>query len=259
MYSLFHAQHQVHAAFVAPPPVEEKYGPFYFDQLVDHSNPSAGTFKHRYWANTDWYQSGGPVILYNAGEMDAIDRAIYVKNSSMALLAEQLHGVVIVMEHRCYGGSQLGPDYSVEYLKTLNTEQALEDIASIIKEVKLPNLEIPPAPETKWIVYGGSYSGNLAAWMRYRYPDIVFAAVPSSAPVQMKYNYFEYFYPIRKFGPKHCIHAVEQVISHVDHILFSPLQGPKERLKESFGVKDLKHDDDFANCMFLVYSVYTLF
>ena len=42
--------------------VNEKHGPFYFDQPVDHSDTSAGTFKHRYWANTDWYQAGGPVI-----------------------------------------------------------------------------------------------------------------------------------------------------------------------------------------------------
>ncbi|KAG2225593.1 hypothetical protein INT45_013704 [Circinella minor] len=242
-------KNEIHASSKVTSLVDEKYGPFYFDQPVDHSDISAGTFKHRYWANTDWYQAGGPVILYNAGEADAIGRAIYVTNSSMALLAEQLHGVVIVMEHRCYGESQLGTDYSVQYLRTLNTEQALEDMANIIKKVKLPNLELPAAPETKWIVYGGSYSGNLAAWMRYRYPDIVFAAVPSSAPVQMKYNYYEYFYPIQKYGPKHCIQAIEQVISYVDHILFSPFQEPKRRLKETFGAKDLKHDDDFANLL----------
>ena len=42
--------------------VDAKYGPFYFDQPIDHTDASAGTFKHRYWANTDWYQPGGPVI-----------------------------------------------------------------------------------------------------------------------------------------------------------------------------------------------------
>ncbi|KAI9497856.1 serine carboxypeptidase S28-domain-containing protein [Zychaea mexicana] len=240
--------------------VNERYGPFYFDQPVNHSDPSAGTFKHRYWVNTDWYENGGPVILYNAGEMDAISRSVYVTNSSMAQLAEQLNGIVIVMEHRCYGQSQLGTDYSVQYLRTLNTEQALEDMATIIREIKLPKLELPPAPETKWIVYGGSYSGNLAAWMRYRYPDIVFAAIPSSAPVQMKYNYYEYFYPIWKYGPKHCINAVEEVIRYIDHILFSPFSEPKHRLKEQFGVKDLAHDDDFADCMLhMTFSLFLYF
>lgn len=113
----------------------------------------------------------------------------------------------------------------------------------------MPNLdvELPPAPETRYIVYGGSYSGNLAAWMRLKYPDIVFAAVPSSAPVQMSYNYYQYFDPIKKYGPKHCIQALESVVLYVDHILFNPFSN-KEVLKEKFGAADLKHDDDFAEC-----------
>ena len=55
-----------------------------------------------------FYSKYTRTVVYNAGEADAIDRSVYVTNSSMALLAEQLHGVVIVMEHRCYGESQLG-------------------------------------------------------------------------------------------------------------------------------------------------------
>ncbi|KAI8145786.1 peptidase S28 [Fennellomyces sp. T-0311] len=244
------------AAQVQEPAVDERYGPFYFDQPVNHSDTSSGTFKHRYWANSDWFQSGGPVILYNAGEADATDRAKYVTNSSIAQLAHQLNGIVIVMEHRCYGESQIGTDYSVQYLRTLNTEQALEDMANIIRNVKFPYLEseLPPAPETKWIIYGGSYSGNLAAWMRYRYPDIVFAVIPSSAPVQMKYNYYEYFNTIRTYGPEHCVNAIEQVVRYVDRILFGLFDEPKQQLKEIFGVKDLIHDDDFAERESVLYD-----
>ncbi|KAI7855583.1 serine carboxypeptidase S28-domain-containing protein, partial [Circinella umbellata] len=230
----------------------DKYGPFYFDQPVDHSDTSAGTFKHRYWANTDWYQAGGPVILTNAGEADATPAARFVTNSSMALLAENLQGAVIIMEHRCYGESQLGNDYSAQNLLTLNTETALADMANIIKNVKLSGIELPPAPETKWIVYGGSYSGNLAAWMRYRYPEIVFAAVPSSAPVQMKYDFYDYFYPIQKYGSKPCIQAIEQVIAYVDDILFGSDEAQKQSLKAKFGVEGLEYDDDFANCKSLL-------
>ncbi|KAG0177080.1 hypothetical protein DFQ28_010910 [Apophysomyces sp. BC1034] len=166
----------------------------------------------------------------------------------MALLAQKLQGVVIVMEHRCYGKSQPGEDLSVKNLKTLSTAHALEDMANIIRKVKLP-IDLPPAPQTKWIVYGGSYSGNLAAWMREKYPDIVFAAVPSSAPVQMSYNYYDYFTPIQQYGPRHCIQAVERVVRYIDHILFSPFLGPKKALKKRFGVEDLAHDDDFAELL----------
>lgn len=107
-------------------------------------------------------------------------------------------------------------------------------------------MDLPPAPETKWIVYGGSYSGNLAAWMRYRYPDIVFAAVPSSAPVEMRYNFHQYFETIRRYAPTHCVSSIQQVVRYVDHIIFSPFSEPKQRMKETFGLQDLAHDDDFA-------------
>lgn len=43
-------------------PLPEKYGPFWYDQPVDHFLENSTTFKHRYWANADWYQPGGPVI-----------------------------------------------------------------------------------------------------------------------------------------------------------------------------------------------------
>ncbi|KAI7903368.1 peptidase S28, partial [Cokeromyces recurvatus] len=229
--------------------VPEKYGPFYFDQPIDHFSLNKTTFKHRYWANTDAYKPGGPVILYNAGEVAADERSLYVLNSTMLELARNLNGILIVMEHRFYGLSMPALDFSTEALATLNTEQALEDMASFIRDLKLPNLnaELPPAPTTKYIVYGGSYSGNLAAWMRLKYPDLVFAAIPSSAPVQMSYNFYQYFEPILQYGPEHCIHAIRSVILYVDHILFSPLSD-KSSLKKKFGAEDLKHDDDFAEC-----------
>ncbi|KAG0175495.1 hypothetical protein DFQ28_000083 [Apophysomyces sp. BC1034] len=231
---------------------EKSHGPYYFDQPIDHSDPHSKTFKQRYWANTDWYKPGGPVILYCPGEQDASAFGIYgTSNLSMALLAKDLDGIIVIIEHRSYGRSLPAPDFSAESLKTLNTKDALADLANFIKTVKIPKLKtpLPPPPETKWIVYGGSYSGSLAAWMRYKYSDIVFASIPASAPVEARYNFYEYFEPIRKYGPKKCIRAIEAVVQHVDRILFGTSEKSKAQLKAQFGLEDLKYDDDFASAL----------
>lgn len=44
---------------------------YYFDQLIDHSNPSLGTFKQRFWHTYEFYESGGPIVLFTPGEVNA--------------------------------------------------------------------------------------------------------------------------------------------------------------------------------------------
>ena len=39
----------------ALPPYDTTY---YFDQLIDHTNPSLGTFKQRYWHTYEFYEEG---------------------------------------------------------------------------------------------------------------------------------------------------------------------------------------------------------
>ena len=65
-----------HLIFPMPlsPPVPARTGPvtdrngatlppfntiFEFDQLIDHNNPSAGTFKQRFWHTYEFYEKGG--------------------------------------------------------------------------------------------------------------------------------------------------------------------------------------------------------
>lgn len=31
---------------------------YYFDQLIDHDNPSKGTFQQRYWHTAEYYEDG---------------------------------------------------------------------------------------------------------------------------------------------------------------------------------------------------------
>ncbi len=48
-------------------------GEYFFDQLLDHTNPSLGTFKQRYFFSSQYFRDqGSPIILSTPGEQ-AID------------------------------------------------------------------------------------------------------------------------------------------------------------------------------------------
>ncbi len=76
-------------------------------------------------------------------------------------------------------------DVGTNNLKFLSSEQALADLANFISHQKTAMNLI----KNKWIVFGGAYSGNLAAWFRLKYPHMAYGAVASSAPILSKLNF----------------------------------------------------------------------
>lgn len=76
-------------------------------------------------------------------------------------------------------------DLSTDNLRFLSSRQALADLAhfrTVIAEARgLTN--------AKWVAFGGSYPGSLAAWFRLKYPHLVYASVATSAPVHAQVNF----------------------------------------------------------------------
>ena len=83
--------------------------------------------------------------------------------------------------------------------------------------------------------------------MKRKYPELVYAAVASSAPVQAQFDFYQYFDPIIRYGRPACIQAIEQMIAYVDKILSGSSTQAVNELKQLYGVPDL-YDDDFASC-----------
>lgn len=75
--------------------------------------------------------------------------------------AQQQNGSTIVLEHRFFGLSNPHPDLSVESLKVLNIQQAIDDLEYFAKNVNLPmpgGDSVTP-DKAPWILVGGSYAG----------------------------------------------------------------------------------------------------
>ncbi|KAJ3329370.1 Thymus-specific serine protease [Blyttiomyces sp. JEL0837] len=173
----------------------------FYEQQVDHFGSQTGvngsTFWQWYAVIDTFYKPGGPVLFYIQGESKA-DLG-YLKYGIVPQLAETYNGLIVSLEHRFYGApdrSTPTADLSNESLKLLSSRQAIEDIAQFITDFPNGYPEYKLDANTKWIAIGGSYPGSLAAWIRSKYPNLVYAAHASSAPVLSKLDFWEYSYAV---------------------------------------------------------------
>ncbi|ULU03218.1 hypothetical protein L5515_005502 [Caenorhabditis briggsae] len=161
-----------------------------FTQTLDHFDSSnTKTFQQRYYHNNQWYKDGGPAFLMLGGEGPESSYWVSYPGLEITNLAAKQGAWVFDIEHRFYGETKPTSDMSVPNLKYLSSAQAIEDAATFIKAM---TLKYPQLKNAKWVTFGGSYSGALAAWTRAKHPELVYAAVGSSGPVQAEVDFKEY-------------------------------------------------------------------
>lgn len=161
----------------------------WFTQYLDHFNPSdARVWKQRYFVNTNFYKPNGPIFLLIGAE--GIASAKWMIEGQWIEYAKEFGAMCFYVEHRFYGKSHPTSDLGTKNLKFLTSQQALADLAYFIENV---NIQHKFSNNTKWIVFGGSYGGSLAAWMRLKYPHLVHGAVSSSGPLLAQIDFQQYF------------------------------------------------------------------
>ncbi|KAJ4832088.1 hypothetical protein Tsubulata_037647 [Turnera subulata] len=163
-----------------------KYETRYFYQQLDHfSFKDLPKFPQRYLISTDHWLGPrrlGPIFLYCGNEGDI---EWFAANTGFVWdIAPRLGALVVFPEHRYYGesmpyGSREEAYKNATTLSYLTTEQALADFAVLVTDLKR-NLSAEACPV---VLFGGSYGGMLAAWMRLKYPHIAIGALASSAPI----------------------------------------------------------------------------
>uniref|UniRef100_A0A8R1HVG7 Serine protease n=1 Tax=Caenorhabditis japonica TaxID=281687 RepID=A0A8R1HVG7_CAEJA len=229
-----------------------------FTQTLDHFNSSVQqNFQQRYWHNNQWFKKGGPAFLMLGGEGPESSYWVSYPGLEITNLAQQQGAWVFDIEHRFYGATYPTSDMSVKNLKYLSSAQAIEDAATFIKAM---TKKYPDLANAKWVTFGGSYSGALAAWTRAKHPELVYAAVGSSGPVQAEVDFVEYLEVVKNSISRNsteCANSVTEGFNLVASLL-KTADGRKQ-LKTTFHLcQDIQLNDDKSLKTFweTVYSPY---
>ncbi|KAL4864936.1 hypothetical protein BDV12DRAFT_211337 [Aspergillus spectabilis] len=239
-------------------PLTLSYQEYNFSVPIDHFHNetryephSNGSFNLRYWFDSSHYRPGGPVIVIAAGETSGEDRFPFLSQGIVTKLAKAYHGLGVILEHRYYGTSYPVERITPESLRFLTTEQALADYAYFASNVVFPGLEDIDltAPATPWIAYGGSYAGAMVAFLRKVYPDVFWGAVSSSGVTAAIIDYWNYYEPIRNYGPSDCIDSIQTTTDIVDRILIDHAHNHtlRSQLQAAFGVTPPINNTDFVS------------
>ncbi|KAK0708905.1 serine carboxypeptidase S28-domain-containing protein [Apiosordaria backusii] len=251
-------------AVLLPPPVPQpniatlsldsfKGGETRFNQFIDHSDPYLGTFSQRYWWDTTYWEGpGSPVLVFSPGEASADYYSGFLTNQTLVgLYAQAIGGAIILLEHRYWGESSPFSHLSTSNLTYLTLNDSVADLAHFARRVQLPfdDSGQSNAPNAPWILIGGSYSGNLAAWLNHLSPGTFWAYHASSAPVQAIRHFWQYFTPIWEGMPRNCSTDFQKITAHIDNVLEYGSDEEVKSLKEGFGMGDIKEKGDFASAV----------
>ena len=207
-----------------------------FLQLIDHNNPSIGTFAQRYYIDESFSDAkDDPVFFYICGESSCTKKAL---NGAIRQYAKKYHAKLIALEHRYYGESLPLSSFSTQDLAFLSTENALDDLAyfqrHIIKEKNW---------QGKWIAFGGSYPGSLSAYYRLKFPYLVAGSLASSAPVMAKEDFFEYDTHVTKVTGPECAGQIRQVVRAIEATLTD--ENKLNQMKTLFEASEVQDPVDF--------------
>uniref|UniRef100_A0A1B0CCM7 Uncharacterized protein n=1 Tax=Lutzomyia longipalpis TaxID=7200 RepID=A0A1B0CCM7_LUTLO len=171
--------------WMKPLPVEE-----WLEQQLDPFDPTNNsTWKQRYFTNSDYFRpKDGPVFLMIGGEGTASPK--WMVEGAWIKYAKEFGALCFQVEHRFYGKSHPTPSVTVDDLVYLSSETALADLTFFIMEMRR---KYHLTTANRWIAFGGSYPGSLAAWLREKYPHLVHGAVSSSGPLVAIVDFWQYY------------------------------------------------------------------
>ncbi|KAF0701157.1 Aste57867_8345 [Aphanomyces stellatus] len=219
-------------------------------QLLDHfDTTNTQTWKQRYHFNNAWATGpNAPVFVQINGQTGADPKAVTSKSRFMNELAKKYGALTVSLEHRFYGQSQPTGDLSVESYQYFTMKQALADIATFQDYF---NSAFNLTTNNKWVLFGSSYAGMLTTYAKAKYPNRYAGSFASSAPIQLKADFFEYAdvvaFGLKKVGGTACFNTVQTALKQFHQLVQSTKPTDVAQLKKSFKpCSPMKTDSDRA-------------
>ncbi|XP_011497996.1 PREDICTED: thymus-specific serine protease-like [Ceratosolen solmsi marchali] len=220
----------------------------WMQQPIDHFNHRDNrTWLMRYYEEDKYFNGSGPIFIMLGGEWTI--NPGFLQSGLMHSLAKQHGALMFYTEHRYYGNSKPTQDISSDNMQYLNVDQALADVAYFIDNRKI-QMNIS---NSKVIVFGGSYAGNMAAWIRTKYPHLIQGAVASSAPVYAKADFYAYYEVVTASLKRHdaqCATDVQTAFDQTEKLLAS--KGGPKKIRELFNLcenPNVKSTNDISYLM----------
>ncbi|XP_059140087.1 dipeptidyl peptidase 2-like [Physella acuta] len=240
------------------------YKEAYYDQYVDHFNQMSfgeKTFKqHILYQDKYWDPKGGPIFFYAGNEGDI--EGFWDASGFIHEIAPEFGAYVVFPEHRYYGKSlPFGNDsFKAGLLGLLTVEQAMADYAVFLTDLK----QKLNATNSKIIAFGGSYGGMLAAYMRFKYPNIVDGSLAASAPLFMQDPagphdfFFQHVTQDFRDIDQKCYDLVKIAFQQMD-ILAAQGQPGLDQISTQFGLcKKLTDQDSYRHLQGWVRNAFTM-
>ena len=172
----------------------------------------------RYYANNVSFQAGGPIFIYVGGDYEI--GTYWIENGHMHDIGVELNASFFGIEMRYFGRNQPTANLSVANMKFLSTEQVLADMATIVDHIKSDN---PELANSKVIMVGTMFGGNLVSWFRAKYPQHVDGVWSSSSFVEARMNFKEYLEGIGEditaFGSNACFTRIRRAFGTMQTLI----------------------------------------
>ncbi|KAF4449036.1 hypothetical protein F53441_7686 [Fusarium austroafricanum] len=225
-----------------------------FDQLIDHANPSLGTFKQRYWYGLTYANgTNPPVVFISPSDRDAEEATFWLQDDYVigGMIAKRIGAAMIMLENRYFGKSSPFDQLMTENMKYYTEDQLIRDKIYFAQNADLPFAKNGSArpDQVPWVHTGCSAQGNRVLFSQKQSPNTFWASWASSAPPQAIPDFWRYFDAAKAFLPKNCTTDINKVVEHLDNIMLHGSASEIQKIKEDFGAPDLKHNDDFMNLL----------